>query len=1234
MKKLVSMMLVCLLIISSLPITANGDANDLGSKINDSKKNIKENHKKLSSDLIQLVGGNSLQSNQTKDQIKSSLKNMKSYVSANQAQSNGLKATSEDLVYVYIYLEKGVSTKFLNPYVNTIANRDEKNGIVAAWVGISKLNIISSQTNVRAIETVLPPVTRGGSRTSEGDAVHQADAFRRLSGKDGTGIKVGVISDGVDNWAAARASGDLPANVTVLSNLQGGDEGTAMLEIIYDLAPGAELYFHDCGSNILEFNAAIDELVAAGCDIIVDDIGWISEPYFEDGIIASHIDQVIRNNNIAYISSAGNDALGHYQGKYKNDGQGFHDFNSTSGVTLLPIRIPAGESMLAILQWNDKFGASANDFDMALLAGPSHISGVLDVSLYIQDGDEDPFEYVMWTNTGSQDLIAYIDIYKGVTVNKTLELFVYGADILNYGTTGDSIFGHPAVPGVITVGAINADNTSVIAPYSSQGDVTISYPTAHVRRKPDVSGIDGVSVTGAGGFPSEFYGTSAAAPHVAAIAALIWSQNPSQLSADDIKSALYRNVTDRGPAGLDSIYGYGLIDAASAVFPDAPESLTATPSDRSVILSWSANTDIDLAGYQLEYKRPSSSNWSNINISSSLTSYTLTGLDNGFEYLFRLKARDTKNNISTASDIVTAIPFDNVAPAIPANLRVASVDNGSITLNWNAPPASDLSGYELSYRLSAEPEGWANIPLGNVTAHTITGLTNTIEYSFRIRAKDTSDNWSEFSSIVTGIPADMTPPAVPTGFAGTVGINNDVTLTWNANTESDLGGYEIAYQKNRTSAWLYTTVNSNAVSTTIDGLLHNSDYNFKIRAVDVGNHWSAYTAVIKLKAMDRTPPTIPNGLTADVRDKSVVLNWSANSETDLSGYTVEYKLTSASAWSRPIAVNRTATTYTVSKLINGSEYQFRIKAKDAAGNLSDASAIISAVPTDTVPPPIPTSLKVSSVNDNRVELSWKAVKATDLAGYQLEYKISTDEAWNEIQIGRVTKHTITDLINNTEYSFRISSKDTSDNISDYSSVVTGTPMDKTPPAVPTGLAAVTGTNGEIELSWNANVEDDLDCYEITYQPYKARTWTTIIVASDEELNLALDGFAHNKQNSFKIRAKDHDNNWSAYSRILKVKSINTELPATPTGFQAEASNTSIVLSWEANSEEDLGGYQVEYKLTTASRWTVKVIGMTETSYTLTNLINGSEYQVRFKAKDTADNWSSYTEEIFVTPTAD
>src|SRR5262249_62113079 len=133
------------------------------------------------------------------------------------------------------------------------------------------------------------------------------------------GMRMGVLSDGVSKLAASQALGDLPLKVTILPGQNGsGDEGTAMLEIIYDLAPGAQLYFASGGNGVASFAKNIRDLRAAGCDIIVDDIGYFVESPFHDGqpanlvsttkgaLITQAVNDVIASGAL-YFSAAGNE---------------------------------------------------------------------------------------------------------------------------------------------------------------------------------------------------------------------------------------------------------------------------------------------------------------------------------------------------------------------------------------------------------------------------------------------------------------------------------------------------------------------------------------------------------------------------------------------------------------------------------------------------------------------------------------------------------------------------------------------------------------------------------------------------------------------------------------------------------------------------------------------------------------------------------------------------------------
>ena len=563
-------------------------------QIENVKLNLTDAQKKLGTDLLQLVNSSFLPQGQNRETLELRMKRLEQFRPASSVSPASDGRVAGDLVYVYVYLKPPAGTQTIDPYVWEVTDRDEENHLAVAWVEVKDLETLASLEAVRTIRTVMPPLVETGSVTTEGDAMHRTYDMRTNYSQNGSGVKVGIISDGVDCWRDAQSSGDLPADLIVLSNTQGGSEGTAMLEIVHDMVPDADLYFHDCGANIVAFNAAIDALVNAGCNAICDDITWTTEPFFEDGIVASHLTSVLTSNDIIYVSSAGNAGdKQHYQGDYYDDnGNDFHD-------KVWYVDFNPGSSASIVLQWNDKFNSSDNDYDLYLL--DYYTEEVLLYSWNTQDGDDDPLEVINCTNTGSSlvECVIVVANYKGAAAMKTLEVFIYPENGARVYTDNidpvDSIFGHKAVPNVIAVGAIDANDpgNDDIEPFSSQGPVTITYPSPVSRSKPDLCGIDGVTVTGAGGFPVPFKGTSAAAPHIAAIAAQLWGAFPNK-TGDEIRTTLYSSAVDLGSAGYDNVFGYGRADALDAFEAIAQPDIRVDPTSFEISLLQNTSEDYTL----------------------------------------------------------------------------------------------------------------------------------------------------------------------------------------------------------------------------------------------------------------------------------------------------------------------------------------------------------------------------------------------------------------------------------------------------------------------------------------------------------------------------------------------------------------------------------------------------------------------------------------------------------------
>src|SRR5215470_15533550 len=488
----------------------------------------------------------------------------------------------------------------------TVDGVDFGHGRVRGSVDDALLDRVAAFSWVHAVRPVDRAVARVGSVTTEGDAAGQADLLR-AQGLDGRGVVVGVISDGIDHAADAQRSGDLP-NVTVPSGgCRGGsgDEGTALLEIVHDIAPGAQLLFAG-PQDSFEMIQAVQCLTAAGADVIVDDLGFFAEPYFQDGPVAGAVLRAIQAG-VSYHSSAGNEAQQHLEQDFvATPNSTLHDFAAGAGDNTNTVVVPPGGSLTCILEWNDPFGSSANDYDLFLLDQNLKVIAVSDDP---QVGAQDPIEAISVVNTGNSNAVANVVIDRfGQSAPRHLELFCLGASSLEHVTPNGSIIGHPALDEVVSVAAIDVGNPALdqVESFSSLGPARIDFPARVDRAKPDLAGFDGVSISNAGGFPDcppfcAFFGTSAASPHTAGVAALLLQKNPS-LTPRAVQIALREGAADIGPVGFDDASGFGRLDAlASAILagppPDADSDDVPDAEDDCLTTGDSTQLDSDHDGY-------------------------------------------------------------------------------------------------------------------------------------------------------------------------------------------------------------------------------------------------------------------------------------------------------------------------------------------------------------------------------------------------------------------------------------------------------------------------------------------------------------------------------------------------------------------------------------------------------------------------------------------------------------
>ncbi len=485
----------------------------------------------------------------------------------------------------------------------TVGTIDRNSNVVTVKSPLDRLEALAALPNVRSLRPIDRAIgnTRGVGN-NQGVETMRVDTFQQTPNRTGAGQIVGVLSDSISvvggGLASSVQSGDLPAGVRVLVEGPTGsnDEGRAMLELIHDIAPGAGLAFASAlGNGQAGFAQSIDALrTVAGATVLVDDIVYFLEPQFQPGVIDQAIERAM-NANVPYFSAVGNTAFDGYESplRFVTSGSSqLQDWDPGAGVdTTLRITVAAGDDLY--FQWD-------NPYDGVM----ARVTADIDVEIRDTNGtlvdsgisnnlapNGIPAEIVTIPTPGTYDItVRYFAGSALPTRIKFYSFFGLGLSSVEYVAsdqyrTGSS--GHGSGVNTISVGAVAFDDappyatgTIVSETFSSAGPQTRIFDSLGnrlvepiVSQKPDISAIDGVNTSFFGNDSTadadtlpNFYGTSAAAPNAAAVAALLKQAYPGTTVAQ-LKAALMSSArpVNGAPAGAWDVQGgFGLIDTVAA----------------------------------------------------------------------------------------------------------------------------------------------------------------------------------------------------------------------------------------------------------------------------------------------------------------------------------------------------------------------------------------------------------------------------------------------------------------------------------------------------------------------------------------------------------------------------------------------------------------------------------------------------------------------------------------------
>jgi subtilisin family serine protease len=510
-------------------------------------------------------------------------------------------------------------------------------------VSPARLPEVAAVPGIQAVWQTRAPIVRtpedqcgGGAVISEGLAQLRVDDARGAFELRGKGETIGVLSDSFDTASGTATdaaddvlSGDLPGPagtcfeqqlpVAVIDEGPAGssDEGRAMLQILHDLAPHSQLAFATAFQSEESFAQNIERLArpvsegGGGAEVIVDDVAWFEEPFFQDGPVAVAIDNVT-DDDVTYLSATGNDNLfdssereiSSWEAPAFRDSGGCPEaieklagFNGTHCMDFDPgagsddtfgISVDPHEVLTLDLQWAEPWFGVSTDLDALLLSGAGKVLTASFEENNGEEGTQRPVEIFQWENAAATSRTVHLAINRFSGEDPRLKFILLqnggGVSAIEYpessggDVVGPAIYGHAGSAGAISVAAVPFNDSAEVEPYSSRGPVTHYFgpvegttPASPLGspeelEKPDLAATDCGATTffaflSAGTW--RFCGTSAAAPHAAAVAALVRQAKPS-LSEQQVRDALTDTAAPVGTFPPEAV-GAGLVDAFEAI---------------------------------------------------------------------------------------------------------------------------------------------------------------------------------------------------------------------------------------------------------------------------------------------------------------------------------------------------------------------------------------------------------------------------------------------------------------------------------------------------------------------------------------------------------------------------------------------------------------------------------------------------------------------------------------------
>ena len=709
---------------------------------------------------------------------------------------------------------------------------------------------------------------------------------------------------------------------------------------------------------------------------------------------------------------------------------------------------------------------------------------------------------------------------------------------------------------------------------------------------------------------------------------IIDNANARQATIPDLMNGtLYEVQVIAGNSASGDSDPSDIVRGTPSTTPGAPAITGVTAGDDSLTVAWTAPAETGgatITGYRVEWKLSTTPSWEGASSATDNASpYTITGLTNGLEYNVRVRAANMNGD-----GVWSSVESDTPRAPKPGAPTITSLTHGdrSLTVTWEPPSSAVITSYKVQWRTTGGSFTNSNTIIDNANARqaTISDLMNGATYEVQVIAGSSASGDSDPSDIVSGTPS--TTPGAP-AITGVTPGDGLLTVNWNAPAETGgatITGYRVEWKLSTTPSWEgASSATDNASPYTITGLTNGNQHDVRVRAANMNGDgvWSS--------SMDHTPSGTPDapaitGVTAG--DGSLMVAWTAPVETggaDITGYTIEWKLSSTSSWTGADSATPTASPYTVMGLTNGSQYDVRVSASNVNGDGAWVSSMDHTPSTTPGKPSVTLQAGMASSGQalgDRIRVSWTEPDdgGADIISYKVQWK-SGSETFGPPREATVNPPALHYIIRNldseTEYDVQVIA---------VNMIGGGEPSDvesrrpSTTPGAPV-LDRVTRGDGQLNAFWSEASYDGgstITGYRVFWRisrndpwPWSAGTFQSADVQGPP-YTYAITGLINHTLYDVVVTAVNINGPGEPSNELTKNPFAP---PGKPVITSIEKEAGALKVTWTRPTGNSLE-YRVEWKLSSTASWdnpfSHEITNENTLTYTITGVTDGTSYDVR------------------------